>query len=126
MVNKKLVLVLVPILISILFLVACNSLHDTAERNRALNESLPYYELNTANYEEVSYDGNKYITTNECIPKKNLKEEIGQISKRFKNVEGKDLSFGYVYSIKGVDINDSIAVSINNEYRKANIKKDKE
>lgn len=126
MVNKKLVLVLVPILISILFLVACNSLHDTAERNRALNESLPYYELNTANYEEVSYDGNKYITTNECIPKKDLKEEIGQISKRFKNVEGKDLSFGYVYSIKGVDINDSIAVSINNEYRKANIKKDKE
>jgi hypothetical protein len=126
MVNKKLVLVLVPILISILFLVACNSLHDTAERNRALNESLPYYELNTANYEEVSYDGNKYITTNECIPKKDLKEEIGQISKRFKNVEGKDLSFGYVYSIKGVDISDSIAVSINNEYRKANIKKDKE
>lgn len=126
MVNKKLVLVLVPILISILFLVACNSLHDTAERNRALNESLPYYELNTANYEEVSYDGNKYITTNECIPKKDLKEEIGQISKRFKNVEGKDLSFGYVYSIEGVDISDSIAVSINNEYRKANIKKDKE
>jgi len=126
MVNKKLVLVLVPILISILFLVACNSLHDTAERNRALNESLPYYELNTANYEEVSYDGNKYITTNEYIPKKDLKEEIGQISKRFKNVEGKDLSFGYVYSIKGVDISDSIAVSINNEYRKANIKKDKE
>lgn len=126
MVNKKLVLVLVPILISILFLVACNSLHDTAERNRALNESLPYYELNTANYEEVSYDGNKYITTNEYIPKKDLKEEIGQISKHFKNVEGKDLSFGYVYSIKGVDISDSIAVSINNEYRKANIKKDKE
>lgn len=126
MVNKKLVLVLVPILISILFWVACNSLHDTAERNRALNESLPYYELNTANYEEVSYDGNKYITTNECIPKKDLKEEIGQISKRFKNVEGKDLSFGYVYSIEGVDISDSIAVSINNEYRKANIKKDKE
>lgn len=126
MVNKKLVLVLVPILISILFLVACNSLHDTAERNRALNESLPYYELNTANYEEVSYDGNKYITTNECIPKKDLKEEIGQISKRFKNVEGKDLSFGYVYSIEGVDISDSIAISINNEYRKANIKKDKE
>ena len=45
MVNKKLVLVLVPILISILFLVACNSLHDTAERNRALNESLPYLSL---------------------------------------------------------------------------------
>lgn len=124
--NKKLILVLVPILISILFLVACNSLHDTAERNRALNESLPYYELNTANYEEVSYDGNKYITTKECIPKKDLKEEIGQISKRFKNVEGKDFSFGYVYSIEGVDIGDSIAVSINNEYRKANIKKDKE
>lgn len=33
-----------------------------------------------------------------------LQEEIGQVSKRFKNVAGEDFSFGYVYSIVDVDI----------------------
>lgn len=51
-----------------------------------------------------------------------LQEEIGQVSKRFKNVAGKDFSFGYVYSIVDVDISKAVAVNINNEYRKADIK----
>ena len=56
----------------------------------------------------------------------NCKEEIGQVSKRFKNVAGEDFSFGYVYSIVDVDISNAVAVNINNEYRKADIKNNDE
>jgi len=54
------------------------------------------------------------------------KEKSGQVSKRFKNVAGEDFSFGYVYSIVDVDISNAVAVNINNEYRKADIKNNDE
>ena len=76
---------------------------DTADKNKALNESLPYYELNAANYDEISYNGLTYTITDECLEMSELQEEIGQVSKRFKNVAGEDFSFGYVYSIVDVD-----------------------
>ena len=72
------------------------------DKNKALNESLPYYELNAANYDEISYNGLTYTITDECLEMSELQEEIGQISKRFKNVAGEDFSFGYVYSIERV------------------------
>ena len=75
-----------------------------ADKNKALNESLPYYELNAANYDEISYNGLTYTITDECLEMSELQEEIGQVSKRFKNVAGEDFSFGYVYSIVDVDI----------------------
>ena len=37
-----------------------------------------------------------------------------------------DFSFGYVYSIVDVDISNAVAVNINNEYRKADIKNNDE
>ena len=49
-----------------------------------------------------------------------------QVSKRFKNVAGEDFNFGYVYSIVDVDISNAVAVNINNEYRKADIKNNDE
>ena len=43
-------------LMSVLILSACGTLRDTADKNEKLNETLPYYELNTADYSEISYD----------------------------------------------------------------------
>lgn len=120
--SKKYLLAFVTMLIGLMCLSACGGLRDTAEKNRTLNESLPYYDLNAANYDEISYNGMTYTITDECLEISQLQEEIGQVSKRFKNVEGEDFSFGYVYSIVDIDIRNSIAVNINNEYRKADIK----
>lgn len=124
--SKKYLLAFVTMLISLMCLSACSGLRDTAEKNKALNESLPYYDLNAANYDEISYNGMTYTITDECLEISQLQEEIGQVSKRFKNVEGEDFSFGYVYSIVDIDIRNAVAVNINNEYRKADIKNNAE
>lgn len=124
--SKKYLLAFVTILISLMCLSACGGLRNTAEKNKALNESLPYYDLNAANYDEISYNGMAYTITDECLEISQLQEEIGQVSKRFKNVEGEDFSFGYVYSIVDIDIRNAVAVNINNEYRKADIKNNAE
>lgn len=116
--NKKCLFAVVIVLVSLICLSACGALRDTADKNKALN----YYELNAANYDEISYNGLTYTITDECLEMSELQEEIGQVSKRFKNVAGKDFSFGYVYSIVDVDISKAVAVNINNEYRKADIK----
>ena len=109
-------------LMSVLILSACGTLRDTADKNEKLNETLPYYELNTADYSEISYEGTTYAITDICVNRTDLEEEIGQVSKRFKNVEGKDFSFGYVYRIENVDISVAVAVNVNNEYRQATAK----
>lgn len=124
--SKKYLLAFVTMLISLMCLSACGGLRDTAEKNKALNESLPYYDLNAANYDEISYNGMTYTITDECLEISQLQEEIGQVSKHFKNVEGEDFSFGYVYSIVDIDIRNAVAVNINNEYRKADIKNNAE
>lgn len=124
--NKKCLFAVVIVLVSLICLSACGAAcgapRDTADKNKALNEFLPYYELNAANYDEISYNGLTYTITDECLEMSELQEEIGQVSKRFKNVAGEDFSFGYVYSIVDVDISNAVAVNINNEYRKADIK----
>ena len=112
--NKKCLFAVVIVLVSLICLSACGALRDTADKNKALNESLPYYGLNAANYDEISYNGLTYTITDECLEMSELQEEIGQVSKRFKNVAGEDFSFGYVYSIVDVDISNAVAVNINN------------
>ena len=109
-------------LMSVLILSACGNLRDTADKNEKLNEKLPYYELNTADYSEISYDGTTYVITDICLNRTDLEEEIGQVSKRFKNVEGKDFSFGYVYRTENVETSVAGAVNRNNEYRQATAK----
>ena len=44
--NKKCLFAVVIVLVSLICLSACGALRDTADKNKALNESLPYYELN--------------------------------------------------------------------------------
>ena len=107
--NKKCLFAVVIVLVSLICLSACGALRDTADKNKALNESLPYYELNAANYDEISYNGLTYTITDECLEMSELQEEIGQVSKRFKNVAGEDFSFGYVYSIVDVNISNAVA-----------------
>lgn len=119
---KKAFIMVSLFLMSVLILSACGTLCDTADKNEKLNETLPYYELNTADYSEISYDGTTYVITDICLNRTDLEEEIGQVSKRFKNVEGKDFSFGYVYRIENVDTSVAVAVNINNEYRQATAK----
>lgn len=120
--NKKVGFVLMLTLFFVFGSTACNTFRETAEKNKTLNETLPFYELNDANFNEVSYAGMVYTITDDCLMRTQLQEEIGQVSRRFKNVEGKDFSLGYVYSIMDVDVSDAVAVNINNEYRRANIK----
>ena len=65
--NKKCLFAVVIVLVSLICLSACGALRDTADKNKALNESLPYYELNAANYDEISYNGLTYTITDECL-----------------------------------------------------------
>ena len=83
-------------LVSLICLSACGALRNTADKNKALNESLPYYELNAASYDEISYNGLTYTITDECLELSELQEEIGQVSKRFKNVAGEDFSLSLI------------------------------
>ena len=87
--NKKCLFAVVIVLVSLICLSACGALRDTADKNKALNESLPYYELNAANYDEISYNGLTYTITDECLEMSELQEEIGQVSKRFKMWRGR-------------------------------------
>lgn len=107
------------LLFSVFTLAACGSLQDTAEKNKELNEILPYFELDTTNYNEIAYQGRIYKITDVCLERTELQKEIGQVSKSLKNAGGKETRFGYVYRIEETDENDSVAVNINNEYRQA-------
>lgn len=77
---------------------------------------MPYFELNTVDYSELSYNRITYIITDIRRNGADLQEEIRQIWMRFKNVVEKDFIFGYVNHIDNININTTIAVNINNEY----------
>ncbi|HBL6275411.1 TPA: NisI/SpaI family lantibiotic immunity lipoprotein [Clostridioides difficile] len=117
--KKKIVLravIIVSILLIVpLFLYACR-LHDTAEKNKQLNATLPYVELDPTNYEILRIDGVSYLITEETVEYSDLDKEIGQISKRLESVNGETMSYGYVYQIKDTSVDKKIAVNINNKY----------
>ena len=87
--NKKCLFAVVIVLVSLICLSACGALRDTADKNKALNESLPYYELNAANYDEISDNGLTYTITDECLEMSELQEEIGQYRNASKMWRGK-------------------------------------
>ncbi|HBH4012792.1 TPA: NisI/SpaI family lantibiotic immunity lipoprotein [Clostridioides difficile] len=122
--KKKLVLRAV-LIVSILLIVplclyACR-LHDTAEKNKQLNATLPYVELDPTNYEILRIDGVSYLITEETVEYSDLDKEIGQISKQLESVNGETMSYGYVYQIKDTSVDKKIAVNINNKYFVASI-----
>lgn len=116
MIKKRLSVLL--LLLGVITLAACGALH-TAKKNKELNKILPYFELDTSNYNEIAYQGRIYKITEACLERTELQKEIGQISKSLKDAEGNEIRFGYVYRIKKTDENDSVAVNINHEYRQA-------
>ena len=90
---------MVIVLVSLICLSACGALRDTADKNKALNESLPYYELNTANYDEISYNGLTYTITDECLEMSELQEEIGQVSKTLQKVWRGKISVSATFTV---------------------------
>lgn len=118
--SKKKIVLRAVIIVSILLIVplclyACR-LHDTAEKNKQLNATLPYVELDPTNYEILRIDGVSYLITEETVEYSDLDKEIGQISKRLESVNGETMSYGYVYQIKDISVDKKIAVNINNKY----------
>ena len=97
---KKSLPVILLLLISIASLTACGSLRNTAEKNKELNETLPYYELNTADYNEVSYNNITYIITDICLDKSDLQAKMARIAgvdlPREKRIE---IGLTYIYGI---------------------------
>lgn len=91
-------------------------LKETADRNKTLNQTLPIAELNTANQDTVQIDEKIYILTDETVEYSSLKQEIAQISKRIEEADGTIFSYGYIYSIKEIFIEEKVAVNINNKY----------
>lgn len=118
--SKKKIVLRAVLMVSILLIVplclyACR-LHDTAEKNKQLNATLPYVELDPTNYEILRIDGVSYLITEETVEYSDLDKEIGQISKRLESVNGETMSYGYVYQIKDISVDKKIAVNINNKY----------
>ena len=111
---KKIRLLCVCLITLTIFFAGCNSrISDTADNNNMLNDTLPKYELNVADYNEISCDNKTYIITEKTISYSELEEEIGQVSQNITTVEGNKLRYGYVYNI---DETTDIAVNINEKY----------
>ena len=108
---KKIRLLCVCLITLTIFFMGCNNrISDTADKNNMLNDTLPKYELNVADYNEISFDNKTYIITEKTISYSELEEEIGQVSQNITTVEGNKLRYGYVYNI---DETTDIAVNIN-------------
>ncbi|WP_270650356.1 NisI/SpaI family lantibiotic immunity lipoprotein [Longicatena caecimuris] len=111
---KKIRLLCVCLITLTIFFTGCNNrISDTADKNNMLNDTLPKFELNVADYNEISFDNKTYIITEKTIPYSELGGEIGQISQNITTIEGNKLRYGYVYTIN--DTTD-IAVNINEKY----------
>ena len=111
---KKFRLLCVCLITLAIFFTGCNNrISYTADKNNMLNDTLPKYELNVADYNEISFDNKTYIITEKTISYSELEEEIGQVSQNITTVEGNKLRYGYVYNI---DETTDIAVNINEKY----------
>ena len=116
----KVILVVSALLLVPLCLFGCR-IHNTAEKNKQLNATLPFVELDPTNYEILRIDGVSYLITDKTVEHSELGEEIGQISKRLESVDGETRSYGYVYQIQDIPVDEKIAVNINNKYFVASV-----
>ena len=58
---KKFRLLCVCLITLTIFFTGCNNrISDTADKNNMLNDTLPKYELNVADYNEISFDNKTY------------------------------------------------------------------
>ena len=89
---KKAFIMVSLFLMSVLILSACGTLRDTADKNEKLNETLPYYELNTADYSEISYDGTTYVITDICPEQNRLGRRNRTSIQAFQECRGEKIS----------------------------------
>lgn len=150
--RKSILLYLTPLFLvtfSILFS-GCskvNQLIDNGKKNLETSKTLPEYTLDETNFKEVSFNDKTYVIQQASIPQDDLDKPIGKVSKQVtidenNKILNKDelkkiyilpndktqekriyLSFGWVYSVKDTNQNESIAVNVNSEYKLANLKK---
>lgn len=121
----KHICILICAILTISIISACGYINETKnsyKKNTELNEELPYYTIDEEDHSKISYGNEIYMITENIIEKSNLSDDpIGQISKTFKNINGKDLRYGYVYGVSGEKNTEIIAVNINNEFKEARI-----
>lgn len=134
---------------ALLFLGACSKLNDlkqTAEKNMAIDRTLPKYQLNKENFKEISYQGKTYVIQDSTVDRERLQEPIGKVAESVTINEHNELlskeelrkieilpkeneekrfhfNFGWVYRIKNTSPDEEVAVVVNHEYRLAKIKK---
>lgn len=122
-----------------------NMMINNAQKNVQIDKTLPVYDLNRENFEEISYNGKTYRITEESIQSDELDEPIGKVSQRVTIDDNNrildkeelmkiyvvphgseqkriDLNFGWVYSVKNTGAEQTVAVVVNEKYRKAVIK----
>ena len=123
-----------------------NMMINNAQKNVEIDKTLPVYDLNKENFKEISYDGKTYQITEDTIQSDELDEPIGKVSQRVtidqnnqildkeelmkievfpdgSEQKRTDLNFGWVYSVKNTSSDQTIAVVVNEKYRKAVIQK---
>ncbi|KPC97304.1 hypothetical protein LR69_04483 [Geobacillus sp. BCO2] len=129
-------------LIGILFIGGCSLVSDlkkTATKNMEIDRKLPKYELNKDNLQEIHYQGRTYIIQAAKVHRHQLHKPIGKVAetitinehhqilskKELRKIEiipdQKDekrthLNFGWVYSIKGVNPDEEVAVTVNHQF----------
>lgn len=122
-----------------------DQLVNNAKRNTEIDKTLPVFDLNKENFKEISYEGKTYQIMEDAIKPADLDTPIGKVSQRVTIDENNkildkkelmkiyvlpdgsdqkriDLNFGWVYSVKDTDSDTTIAVVVNEKYRKAVIK----
>ncbi|WP_102401888.1 NisI/SpaI family lantibiotic immunity lipoprotein [Haloimpatiens massiliensis] len=149
---KKLVGFVITLLLvlSCISLLGCSKikkLATNARKNMEIEKNLPKYILNEENFKEVSYEGRVYCIKEESFAVDDLDKPIGRISQRVTidannkklskeelrkiyvvpsedlKKERIDLNFGWIYNVKNTDSKEVIAIVVNQNLRKAEIKK---
>ncbi|RXS90275.1 NisI/SpaI family lantibiotic immunity lipoprotein [Geobacillus sp. PK12] len=129
-------------LIGILFIGGCSLVSDlkkTATKNMEIDRKLPKYELNKDNLQDIHYQDRTYIIQAAKVDRHQLHKPIGKVAetitinehhqilskKELRKIEiipdQKDekrthLNFGWVYSIKGVNPDEEVAVTVNHQF----------
>ncbi|BBW98351.1 NisI/SpaI family lantibiotic immunity lipoprotein [Geobacillus sp. FSL W8-0032] len=134
--------ILLVIWIGIFFIGGCSVISDlkkTATQNMEIDRQLPKYELNKDNLQEIRYQGRIYVIQAAKVDRQHLNKPIGKVAetitinehhrilskKELRKIEiipdQKDekrthLNFGWVYSIKGVNPEEEVAVTVNHQF----------
>ncbi|WP_035294840.1 NisI/SpaI family lantibiotic immunity lipoprotein [Clostridium sp. KNHs214] len=140
-------LFLIVLCVSFLGCSKIRQLTTNAYKNKEAQKNLPKYTFNEENLKEISYKGRVYCIKEDSFAVDDLDKPIGKISecvtvdvnnKKLRKEELKkiyaisseelkgksaDLNFGWVYSVKHKDSKKVVAIVVNQNLRKAEIKK---